>query len=95
MDVSKFCQIHGDHFSSETSGFTAEEAGAYGKLLTASLEVEWPLPDCDPILARVTGLSLRKWKKMRQKVLALFTFLDGHFYHERVERFLAQQKPNC
>ena len=66
-----------DDYQRDTRHLTTEEHGAYLLLLMAA----WAsptnsLPDDDDMLARVAGVSLARWRKMKAIVMAFWS-LDG------------------
>jgi uncharacterized protein YdaU (DUF1376 family) len=67
--------IFGDSYLADTTHLTTEEHGAYFLLLLAA----WRQPDCalpldERVLARIAGVSLRKWKSgLGETVLAFWT----------------------
>lgn len=66
-----------DDYQRDTRHLTTEEHGAYLLLLMAA----WAsptnsLPDDDDMLARVAGVSLARWRKMKSIIMAFWS-LDG------------------
>lgn len=73
--------VFGDAYLADTTHLTTEEHGAYFLLLLAA----WRQDDCslpmdDRKLARITGLSAKKWKSVRDTVLEFWTIEDGRIY---------------
>jgi uncharacterized protein YdaU (DUF1376 family) len=81
---------------SDTQHLTAQEFGAYMRLLltawrgTSGLPQCW-IPDDDGKLARITGMSAVQWGRAKGEVLALFTRDADRkaYFHRRLQR---QQK---
>lgn len=69
----------------DTQHLDTLEHGAYCLLLMTYWRRGKALPDDDKWLATVTGLSLKRWKKVRQKIVELFSQREGHLIHKRVE----------
>lgn len=74
----------GDYLK-ETRHLTLEEHGAYLHLLI-EYWAKSCLPDDDAKLARIIGVSLAKWMKMRPVMVALFP--DGGWRHEGLDKQL-------
>lgn len=74
----------------DTRHLSTEEHGAYLLLIAAYWESGKALPDDNQQLARLTGLSLKKWKMVRPKISRFFEISEGHFYHFRIEKDLAE-----
>jgi uncharacterized protein YdaU (DUF1376 family) len=70
----------------DTRHLTTEQHGAYF-LLILEYWAKGKLPDDDVQLARIVGLPLAKWLKMRPVMLAFFH--DG-WHHKRVDEELAK-----
>ena len=83
----------GDYFK-DTRHLSTEEHGAYLLLLMEYWNRGAPLPDDDRALARLAGLSLKRWKTLRAEIASFF-FCDGVTWsHKRIEADLmhARQK---
>jgi uncharacterized protein YdaU (DUF1376 family) len=74
----------GDYLK-ETRHLTTEQHGAYLLLILEYWVKQGALPDDDAQLARIVGLPLAKWKKMRPVIRAFFH--DG-WHHERMDQAL-------
>ena len=63
---------HKRYHSDALSGFivlSLEERGAYQTLLDLIYDRGGPMPDNDGLLARYMGVSIRKWKSLRQSLI--------------------------
>jgi uncharacterized protein YdaU (DUF1376 family) len=76
----------GDHLR-DTSHLTVQEHGAYVRLICKYWTKGSCLPDDDKQLARITGMSVTKWRKIRPTVQAFF--YDG-WRHKRIDAELAK-----
>jgi len=66
-----------DDYRRDTMHLTTEEHGAYLLLLMAAWEVPTnSLPDDDEMLARLSGVSMARWRKIKLIIMAFWTF-DG------------------
>lgn len=69
-------------YLASTRWLTVEEQGAYILLLlTASRSVDLSLPDDDRKLARITGLSMKKWKAVRESLACFWRAEGGRLFH--------------
>ena len=82
-------------FFSKTDHLTNEEQWAYAKLLMKT----WvrncrPFPDSDADLARVLGMTVKRWRKVRPRVEIFFDLSGGTWRQPRLEevfRFVADR----
>ena len=77
-------------YRAETQGLTHEERGIFIDLLCAYCHRQQPLPDDDEQLARLTGLSLRRWKKARKAIEPIFTLNEGTWTLPRLDEQIAR-----
>jgi len=87
--------LFGDAYLADTTHLTTEEHGAYLLLIMAA----WRQDDCalpldDRKLARIVGLSMRKWIAIRPTILEFWTVESGRIYQRRLskERAYVDQK---
>lgn len=73
----------GDYLA-DTVHLNATQHGAYLLLLFATFKRGF-LPDDERVLARITRMSTRAWKRERGPVLALFQRVEGGFRHKRID----------
>ena len=81
----------GDYLA-ETAHLSTEEHGAYLLLIGAYWQAGGPLVDDDRRLARITRLSLRRWKVVRETLAEFFTITDQKWYLTRVDDELSATK---
>lgn len=79
---------HKRYHSDALSGFivlSLEERGAYQTLLDLMYDRGGPMPDNDGLLARYMGVSIRKWKSLRDSLISLNKIReqDGFLINER------------
>lgn len=83
---------HKRYHSDALAGFmalTLEERGAYQTLLDMMYDRQGPLLDNDRLLAGYMGVSVRKWKSIRETLLAkgkIHLTEDGLIYNSRAEK---------
>ncbi|WP_421782646.1 YdaU family protein [Kiloniella litopenaei] len=81
-------------YLADTRHLSTEEHGAYMLLIGAYWMAGAPLVDDDKRLARITGLSLRKWKSIRPVLEEFFTIEQKKWISKRIndELFDAKNK---
>ena len=72
----------------DTARLNTEAHGAY-LLLMLDYWVNGAPPDDDDVLANITKLPERIWKKHRKLLAAFFEVRDGRWLHKRIEKELA------
>jgi uncharacterized protein YdaU (DUF1376 family) len=77
----------GDYLA-DTKRLTLEQHGAYLLLLMDYWRNGAP-PDDDATLARILGVDLKNWRKIRPVLASFFTLDQGRWQHRRVEAELA------
>jgi uncharacterized protein YdaU (DUF1376 family) len=73
-----------DALIADTTHMSAEEMGAYVRLLVAMWRHGAQLPNKPAELARIAGVSLRRWNKISEKVLRPMTKLEGIISQKRL-----------
>ena len=81
----------GDYLA-ETAHLSTEEHGAYLLLIGAYWQAGGPLADDDRRLARITRLSLRRWKVVRETLVEFFTIRAQKWHLKRVDDDLSATK---
>jgi uncharacterized protein YdaU (DUF1376 family) len=71
-------------WDADTRHLNCEEDGAYGRLVRHYWR-NGPLPDNDTQLARIVGMDLRRWRKMRPVIAGFFVINEGKWRHKRVD----------
>ena len=79
-------------YLADTGHLTTEEHGAYLLLIGAYWQAGGPLVDDDKRLARLTRLSLRRWKAVRETLANFFTITDQKWHLTRVDDELSATK---
>ena len=79
--------LFGDAYLADTTHLTTEEHGAYLLLMIAA----WRQEDCglpmdDKKLARIAGLSTKKWTSIRGTVLEFWKLDNGRIYQPRLTK---------
>lgn len=77
----------GDYLA-DTDHLTTEEHGAYLLLLMAMWRRRGRVPDDDKDLARMTRLSLPKWRAIKKRLSPLLIFSDGEITQKRLQKEL-------
>jgi uncharacterized protein YdaU (DUF1376 family) len=67
------------------------EDGAYRRLLDEYMNNRGPLPDDDPVLARILGVGLDEWLAISPNVRTFFKARNGRLVHKRCESELQVQ----
>jgi len=79
----------GDYLA-DTTRLTTEQHGAYLLLIMDYWRNGAP-PDDDAILANITKMALKEWKKIKAAVLSFFNLVNGFWLHSRIDRELARK----
>jgi uncharacterized protein YdaU (DUF1376 family) len=89
-----FMQLYVADYLGDTRHLTTEQHGAYLLLLMTMWRSEGVLSD-DPVkLARIAGLTVAKWKRISDDILAFFTPCEGGYTQARLaaELTIADEK---
>lgn len=78
--------IYWDAYLADTTHLTTEEHGAYLLLLAAMWRRNASVPDDDKDLARITGLSVTKWRKVKARLNGFLVFADGEISQKKLEK---------
>lgn len=76
-------------WTADTQHLSCEQDGAYFRLVRHYWRTG-PLPDDDAVLARLTGLELKAWRKHRATLAAFFQIGEGRWRHKRVDAELVR-----
>jgi len=76
--------IKTDALISDTTHMTAEEMGVYVRLLVAMWRHGAQLPDNPRELARIGGVSLRRWNQITERVMRPMTVREGIISQKRL-----------
>ncbi len=85
MAENPFLQLYpGDYFA-KTRHFNNCQHGAYLlMIMTAWVRKDGALPNDDEFLAKITCLTIRKWKVVKPSVMEFWYVEDGYLFNERV-----------
>jgi uncharacterized protein YdaU (DUF1376 family) len=87
--------LFGDAYIADTRHLSLEEHGAYLSLIMIAWRAEdCSLPDDDARLARVLGITTKKWAKLKPDVMAFWALDDGRWTQKRLtkERLFVAKK---
>lgn len=86
----------GSNFIAGTMALTLEEKGAYSLCLDLIYDRGEAIPDDERWLAKVCGVSVRKWRTLRASLIKHGKIIakDGYLSNERAERHLAELSDN-
>lgn len=77
----------GDAYLADTTHLTTEEHGAYFLLLLAAWrQDDCALPNEDRKLARIAGLSTKKWLSIKSTIMDFWQVEDGRIYQSRLRK---------
>lgn len=71
-------------WDADTRHLSCEEDGAYGRLVRHYWR-NGPLPNDDTQLSRIVGMSLQRWRKVRQVIAPFFRVTKDRWNHKRVD----------
>jgi uncharacterized protein YdaU (DUF1376 family) len=77
--------LFGADWDADTRHLDCEQDGAYGRLVRYYWRAG-PLPDDDAQLARIVGMPLARWRRLRPVIAAFFSMRDGQWRHKRIDR---------
>jgi uncharacterized protein YdaU (DUF1376 family) len=70
----------------DTTHMSAEQFGAYVRVLLAMWRNGAELDDDDAGLAQLTGVPLKRWRAMREIVLRPVSIIDGKLFQKRLSK---------
>lgn len=76
----------GDYLA-DTTRLTTEQHGAYFLLIMDYWRNGKP-PEDDAILANITRMQIKDWKRIKPVVIGFFNLENGHYSHSRIDREL-------
>lgn len=85
MAENPFLQLYpGDYFA-KTRHFNNCQHGAYLlMIMTAWMRKDGALPDDDEFLAKITCLTIRKWKAIKPSIMEFWYVENGYLFNERI-----------
>ena len=84
MSSRPFMQFYVSDFIGDTMHLSTEQVGAYLLLISAMWNAGGSLPNDETKLARITRMSVKKWRSVADDVLAFFTLTDAEVTHKRL-----------
>lgn len=83
--VPAYLPLFGSDYLADTQHLSTEEHGAYLLLMIAAWRQEdCGLPSDDKKLARIVGLSVRKWTQIKDTILEFWTVENDRIYQPRL-----------
>lgn len=92
MSERPFMQLYVSDFIGDTLHLSTEQIGAYMLLLMAMWNAGGRLPDDEAKLARVTRMSVKKWRAIADDLMAFFAREDGLVTHHRLTKELQKSE---
>lgn len=92
--TTPFMQLWVADYLGDTKHLTTEQHGAYLLLLMTMWRADGSLPADDAKLARIVGLTVGRWNKIKGDIVAMLTIEDGRVTQKRLSTELkkAQEK---
>lgn len=88
MSERPFMQLYVSDFLGDTLGLSTEGIGAYMLLLMAMWNAGGTLPDDEAKLARITRMSIKRWRAVAADLLGFFERDNGRITHQRLSKEL-------
>lgn len=85
-----FMPLYIADYRMDTLDFSTEQHGAYFLLLMEAWHKGGSLPKDEESLARIAGLTLKKWRVVGPRVMAKFVDLGDRYEHKRINRELTK-----
>lgn len=90
MSSAPAMPVFPDAYLADTTHLSTEEHGAYFLLLMAMWRRNGTVPDDDRDIARIVGLDIKAWRKMRKRLMPFLT-VDGEAIGSRhILEFIAR-----
>lgn len=86
MSERPFMQLYVSDYLGDTRHLSCEQHGAYLLLLMTMWNADGSLPDDDAKLARIVGLSVKRWRTIRPEIISFFAVADGVITHGRLTK---------
>ena len=90
--VKIWMPMYWEKFFANTEHLNATETGAYTCLIGHYWMDAKPLANNDERLRRLTRMSTSEWKRSREIIMAFFVLRDGLWWHETIEKVLADSQ---
>lgn len=92
MSERPFMQLYVSDFLGDTLDLSTEGIGAYMLLLMAMWNAGGTLPDDEAKLARITRMSVKKWRAVAADLLIFFVRDQGRITHRRLSKELQKSE---
>jgi uncharacterized protein YdaU (DUF1376 family) len=92
MSERPFMQLYVSDFLGDTLELSTEGIGAYMLLLMAMWNAGGTLPDDDGKLARITRMSVKRWRAVAADLLDFFERDNGRITHQRLSKELQKSE---
>ncbi len=92
MSERPFMQLYVSDFIGDTLHLSTEQIGAYMLLLMAMWNAGGKLPSDEAKLARVTRMSVKKWKAIADDLLPFFEIVGDEIRHNRLTKELQKSE---
>lgn len=92
MSERPFMQLYVSDFLGDTLDLSTEGIGAYMLLLMAMWNAGGSLPDDDGKLARITRMSVKRWRAVAADLLNFFERDKGRITHQRLTKELQKSE---
>lgn len=86
MSNTPFMQLYVADYLADTRGLTTEQHGAYLLLLMTMWKAGAKLPDDPKKLARIAGVTARRWHLIWPEISGFFDVQDGFVTQKRLDR---------
>lgn len=86
MSKAPSMPMYWDAYLADTTHFSTEEHGAYLLLLAAMWRRDGTVPDADKDNARITGLTVRKWKAFKVRLGTMIIIENGHITQQNLQK---------
>jgi uncharacterized protein YdaU (DUF1376 family) len=90
MSQFPFMPLFIDAYLADTTHFSAEEHGAYLLLLMAMWRRNGSVPNDDRDLARMCCVNVRRWPRVKARLLPLLTEKDGELSQKKLYAVLGE-----
>jgi uncharacterized protein YdaU (DUF1376 family) len=90
MAALPYMPLYVADYLADAAHLTTLQHGAYLLLIMNYWQRGAPLPNDDAKLARIAGMELRSWKRIRAELQPFFACVDGAWMHSRIDAELAK-----
>lgn len=92
MSERPFMQLYVSDFIGDTLHLSTEQIGAYMLVLMAMWNAGGKLPSDEAKLARVSRMTVKKWRSVSEDLMAFFNLSDGFISHDRLTKELQKSE---